>query len=153
MARHGSQAFHERLARLEEKHNAIARGGVLQADLSGHTTVRKGKSRLPRIVVFFALLLGLTWTLKATMYAIEGPIDYQERITTLANGPAPDKAMSVVMAADPVTVWMADTGISLSLLSVEKAVEWHSYLTSEPWEDDNVMPQEKSRTQGDGAAF
>ena len=153
MARHGSQAFHERLARLEEKHKAIERGGVLRANAAGQTVVRKGKTRLPSLVLFASLLLIVTWALKGTMYAIEGPIDYRERITALSEGPAPDRVMSVIMAADPVTVWLADSGIALVALSGEKAVEWHAYLTSEPWEDDNILPQEKSRTQGDGAAF
>lgn len=114
MAYAGSQQLEKRLTRIEAKRRSISRGAVYSVNQDGLiiSRPRRRGRRVPVRGLFFAVAALIIF--KAGLYANLGAGTYVARIDELASGTVIERAGAWVMAADPMTVWVA-TEVKLML--------------------------------------
>lgn len=100
--------FDRRMRRITRRHTQLSRGYVTAVNDDGLVVAkprRKGpRNTLRGIAVVFLVLM----VFKGFLLAQLGGAEYAERLSALSDGSAFEKAGSVVMAADPVTVWLSE---------------------------------------------
>lgn len=104
--------FDRRLRRIERKHQRMSRGRVAVVDDSGLVSYR-ARRRAPRLPLRGLLMLAAGFlAFKALVLTHLGAETYDARLAALQSGTVVEQAGAWLMQADPVTVWIAQTGWS-----------------------------------------
>lgn len=108
MAHTNSQNFDKRMERILRKHQNIAHGyvPVLTEDGLIVAAPKKRPLRLPLRLMATTLVLAMAF--KIMLFVAIGETAYAERVASLQAGGEWERVGAWVMAADPVTVWVAD---------------------------------------------
>jgi len=100
--------FVERLEMLGRKHQQMTGGYVTRVGRDGLLTVTPKRARRGFPFKGLALIVMGFLVFKAFTLAAVGPMAYNERLATLAQGNAIAQAGAVVLAVDPLTQSLAD---------------------------------------------
>ena len=100
-------AFNKRLKRINRIHR---RGGGFEAEgtLGQSFYTRRNRSRSRSILRPTVLMLGAMIVGKAVLHANLGSDEYLRRVSDLADGSTVERAGAFLMAADPVTLTVAE---------------------------------------------
>ncbi len=112
--------FENRLKRINRRHRQAARGYVQLVERNGiliPVATRRARRRgFPAVGLLMTVAGFLAF--KGFLYAWLGPLTYADRVSELAQGNVAERVGGWMMAADPVTQWIAGQMLSLvSLLS------------------------------------
>lgn len=99
--------FLQRLSRIGEFHRQMALGHVAAMNPDGLVVAQPVKPKSNSTARSLFLCLVIMWAFKIYLHASIGATAYQERITLLQDGSVIQRVGAFVMAADPVTVWIA----------------------------------------------
>lgn len=99
--------FDRRMRRITRRHTQLSRGYVTSVNDDG-LVVAKPKRKFSRSTLRgIAIVVLVLMLFKGVLYSQLGPSGYAERLEGLSNGSAFEKVGAVLMAADPITVWLA----------------------------------------------
>ena len=100
--------FGQRLRKIDQNHRKLAQGYVASMNEDGLVVAQPRKQSRGGATrgVFFCLLLLLAF--KGVLLSQMGEVAYGEKVTQLSNGTMLEKAGSYAMAADPLTVLIAN---------------------------------------------
>ncbi len=99
--------FDRRMRRITRRHTQLSKGYVTSVNDDG-LVVAKPRRRFSRgtlrgVAIVMIVLMGF----KGFLHFQLGAADYAQRVEALSNGSFFEKAGAVLMAADPITVWLA----------------------------------------------
>ncbi len=100
--------FNERLKTLGRKHQKMTGGYITRVGRDGLMTVTPKRARRGFPFKGLALIVMGFFVFKAFTLAAVGPVTYNERLSSLSNGGAVERAGAVVLAIDPLTQSLAD---------------------------------------------
>lgn len=99
--------FDRRMRRITRRHTQLSRGYVTSVNDDG-LVVAKPKRKMGRGTLRgVAIVVVVLMLFKGILHSQLGAGGYADRVTALANGSAFEQAGAVLMAADPITVWLA----------------------------------------------
>lgn len=99
--------FDRRMRRITRRHTQLSRGYVTTVNDDG-LVVAKPKRKFSRGTLRGVAIVVLVLMLfKAVLHSQLGAAGYDARVSGLSNGSAFEKAGAVLMAADPITVWLS----------------------------------------------
>lgn len=107
------EEFDRRMRRINRRHSKLSHGYVTSVNHDGLVVAkpaRKGRRGTLRGVAIMVVAL---MVFKAFLYAQLGPLAYNERVDRLSDGNSAERAGSVVMAADPLTMYIGGALASL----------------------------------------
>ncbi|MEM9427274.1 MAG: hypothetical protein AAGA06_11295 [Pseudomonadota bacterium] len=99
--------FDRRMRRISRRHTQLSKGYVTSVNDDGLVIAkpkrkfRRGSLRGVAIVVLVLMLF------KGVLFSQLGAAAYAERVTELSKGSFFEQAGAVLMAADPITIWLA----------------------------------------------
>lgn len=100
--------FDRRMRRITRRHTQLSRGYVTSVNDDG-LVIAKPKRKFSRGTLRGVAIVVLVLMLfKGVLHSQLGAAGYAERLGALSNGSAFEKAGAVLMAADPITVWLSD---------------------------------------------
>ena len=105
--------FERRMRRISRRHSKLSHGYVTSVTSDGLVVAKpKGRSWrwLLRAVVIMALA---TIILKGVLHSQLGAAAYQAKVDELSAGSSLEQVGSVIMTADPVTLWISSQVSSL----------------------------------------
>ena len=100
--------FVKRLEMLGRKHKQMTGGYVTRVGRDGLMTVTPKRARRGFPLKGLVLIVMGFFVFKAFTPAAVGPITYNERLSTLADGGVVERAGAVMLAIDPLTQSLAD---------------------------------------------
>ncbi|MEM7752324.1 MAG: hypothetical protein AAF230_02860 [Pseudomonadota bacterium] len=99
--------FDRRMRRITRRHTQLSRGYVTSVNDDG-LVVAKPKRKFRRGTLRGVAIVVLTLMLfKGVLFSQLGPAAYAERVDSLSQGSFFEQAGAVLMAADPITIWLA----------------------------------------------
>lgn len=100
-------AFNKRLKRINRIHR---RGGGFEADgtLGQSFYTRRNRARARSVLRPMVLMVGVVIVSKAVLHANLGNDEYLRRVSDLSQGSTVERAGALLMAADPVTLTVAE---------------------------------------------
>ena len=100
--------FDRRMRRITRRHTQLSKGYVTSVNDDGLVVAKPrrkfSRSTLRGIAIVIIALMGF----KAFLLNELGATDYLQRVENLSSGSVFEQAGSVLMAADPITVWMSE---------------------------------------------
>jgi hypothetical protein len=99
--------FSDRIARLEQKHGALANGYTLRVQPDGLIVAQPQKSRSGVSAIAVMLFVAAFVLFKGIMIAHVGTVTYEERVSDLRSGNVAEQAGAVVLQPGPVSDWLA----------------------------------------------
>ena len=101
--------FQARLHRIERSRGGPDHGLLLSHGHDGLIIARRRRRRgLPLPLHGLFLVVAVVLGFKGLVHAHLGPATYADRVAGLAAGNGPERVAAVLMAADPVTLWLSD---------------------------------------------
>ena len=99
--------FDRRMRRITRRHTQLSKGYVTSVNDDG-LVVAKPKRKFSRGTLRGVAIVVLVLMLfKSVLYSQLEAGGYAERVDALSNGSVFEKAGAVLMAADPITIWLA----------------------------------------------
>lgn len=99
--------FDRRMRRITRRHTQLSRGYVTTVNDDG-LVVAKPKRKFSRGTLRgVAIVVLVIMVFKAVLHSQLGAAGYADRLDALSNGSVFEKAGAVLMAADPITVWLS----------------------------------------------
>ena len=98
--------FDRRMRRITRRHTKLSHGYVTSVNDDG-LVVAKPKRKRRGTLRGVAIVVLVMMVFKGFLHSQLGAAAYGERVAALSNGSAFEKAGGVLMAADPITVWLS----------------------------------------------
>lgn len=105
--------FGRRLRRIDRNHRKLAHGYITSVNHDGLLIARPRPTDVRFTWRGVAYVIIVMMAFKVFLYAQLGPAAYQDKVFSLQNGTVAQQVGAYVMAADPVTAWIATAAQSM----------------------------------------
>lgn len=100
--------FDRRMRRITRRHTQLSRGYVTSVNEDGLVIAKPRRKFSRGTLRGVAVVVIVLMVFKAFLHNELGAFDYQQRVDSLSTGSVFEKGGAVLMAADPITVWLSE---------------------------------------------
>lgn len=105
--------FERRMRRINRRHSKLSQGYVTAVNSDGLVVAKPQRRSNRGMLRGLAMVVIVMMLFKGFLHAQLGASAYQSRIDALAAGNAVEQAGAHFMVADPITLWISATVVSL----------------------------------------